>query len=398
MNDWKKVKLGDIATDVSYGYTESATTEKIGPKFLRITDIVPSQINWENVPYCNITDDDYKKYKLEIGDIVIARTGATTGYNKIIKDSVESVFASYLIRFKINKKIAIPFYIEYLLQSKQWYNYIESIISGSAQPGANAKLLSGFEISLPPLETQEKIAAILGCLDDKIEINNKINANLENQAQTIFKHYFVDFAPFKDGKFVESELGMIPEGWKVGYLGDILKLIKDVINVNKKGSLPYLPIDIIPMKSLAINGYKPTEEAQSSLISFLKDDIIIGAMRVYFHRVVISPFNGITRSTCFVLRPIKDVYREFALILCSQDSTINYANTTSKGTTMPYAVWNGALEKMPIIIPSDIIIKKFSEQTKGIIDKIRDSWKENQSLLNIRDTLLPKLMNGEINV
>ena len=151
MSEWKEYTLENLCEDISYGYTESASSEPIGPKFLRITDIVPTRINWADVPYCKITDANYKKYKLEIGDIVIARTGATTGYNKTIKDNVDSVFASYLIRYKIDRSMVCPLYIGFVLQSNSWYDYVDAIAGGSAQPGANAKQLGSYEILLPPL-------------------------------------------------------------------------------------------------------------------------------------------------------------------------------------------------------------------------------------------------------
>src|ERR1700733_5054302 len=108
-NDWQKVELGGISDDIAYGYTESATDKPIGPKFLRITDIVGG-IDWDTVPYCKIDEKNINKYKLEKGDIVIARTGATTGTTATINENREAVFASYLIRFKIDKEKANPFY------------------------------------------------------------------------------------------------------------------------------------------------------------------------------------------------------------------------------------------------------------------------------------------------
>ena len=124
---WRRVKLGELCSDISYGYTATASSKPIGPKFLRITDIVSDRISWEDVPYCKIEDSKIDKYTLGIGDIVIARTGATTGYNQIIRSDVHSVFASYLIRCKLKQSIAYPFFISCVLQSAYWRNFIEGI-------------------------------------------------------------------------------------------------------------------------------------------------------------------------------------------------------------------------------------------------------------------------------
>ena len=121
-------------------------------------------------------------------------------------------------------------------------------------------------------------------------------------------------------------------------------------------------------------------------------------MRVYFHRVVISPCSGVTRSTCFVLKSEQEHYLSYLLLLCNLDRTIQYAQNTSKGTTMPYAVWDNGLGDMDIIIPPDNILLEFHELVFPIIEKIRDSYLEINKLSKLRDTLLPKLMSGEIDV
>ena len=235
-------------------------------------------------------------------------------------------------------------------------------------------------------------------LDEKIAVNEKINKNLEQLLHTIFNHWFISFDRFEDLTFKQSSLGDIPNGWDCGVLRDLLTLTKNPIKANETNGLPYLPIDIIPMNSLGISELKSDEEANSSLITFNKNDILIGAMRVYFHRVVISPCSGVTRSTCFVLNPKQDYHLSYLLLLCNLDRTIQYAQNTSKGTTMPYAVWDNGLGDMDIIIPPDNILMEFHELVFPIIEKIRDSYLEINKLSNLRDTLLPKLMSGEIDV
>ena len=115
--NWKKYNLGEISDDISYGYTESASKEEIGPKFLRITDIQNDFINWNDVPYCKISEKDLIKYQVEIGDIVVARTGNSTGATSIIKNEINAVYASYLIRYRLNKRIAVPGFIDFVLRS-----------------------------------------------------------------------------------------------------------------------------------------------------------------------------------------------------------------------------------------------------------------------------------------
>jgi len=175
-------------------------------------------------------------------------------------------------------------------------------------------------------------------------------------------------------------------------------LKRDSIKAGENAELPYLPIDVIPMRTFAVSEFKANEEAQSSLIRFSQNDIIIGAMRVYFHRVVLAPSDGITRTTCFTLSPYMKEYLSFALLCCDEESSIEYAQTTSKGSTMPYAVWEGGLGDMEILIPSADIAQKFNDIVYPMLEKIQNSYFENKNLRDMRDSILPRLMSGELEV
>lgn len=190
----------------------------------------------------------------------------------------------------------------------------------------------------------------------------------------------------------------MPSDWENGKLKDVLRLKRNAIKAGEDPSLPYLPIDIIPMNTFAVTDFKPNSEAQSSLITFDRDDIVIGAMRVYFHRVICAPCKGITRTTCFTLAPFDTAYLSFALLCCDQNSSIDYAQTTSKGSTMPYAVWEGGLGDMDILIPTREIALKFNELVLPMLRIIQSSYFENHHLRTVRDILLTKLLSGEIDV
>ena len=286
---------------------------------------------------------------------------------------------------EINESIVIPEFLFYKLKTYD----LASLNVGSAVPSLTTAILNTLEVEIPSLEMQSKIIGVLQAFDFKIENNKKINHHLEQIAQAIFKSWFVDFEPFG---------GKMPNDWTIGKLSDVLKLIKNGINDKDKQKLPYVPIDILPMHSLSLNSYKSNDEAKSSLITFKKNDILLGAMRVYFHRVCISPFTGITRSTCFVLRPFNKIYLEYCLLTCNLKSSIEYAQSTSKGSTMPYAVWENGLAELKIPIPTEKVIKNFSKIVSPLIKTLQDSIYEIENLQNLRDTLLPKLLSGEISV
>ena len=184
-----------------------------------------------------------------------------------------------------------------------------------------------------------------------------------------------------------------------GKLKDIVKKMNRTIKRDKINKLlKYYPIDILPKNNIILQEGKDIEEAQSSLIEFNSNEILVGAMRIYFHRVCISNNAGITRNTTFVLTPKQEEYLYYALLTIYQDSFIEYASLTSKGTTMPYAVWENVCSEFNIYIPTKEELKEFNVICKAIINKMNINQEQNNKLEKIRDTLLPKLMNGEIDL
>ena len=175
MEGWKKSKLGDIA-DVSYGFTAKASFDVQGPKFLRITDIQNGLVDWEAVPNCKIEDEKLSKHKLQSGDIVFARTGATTGKSYLIYQPPESVAASYLIRLRIQDDWVLPDYVALYFQSSDYWEHVVKNTSGSAQGGFNASKLASMVVPIPPLPEQKRIVAIL---DEAFAAIDKAMANTE---------------------------------------------------------------------------------------------------------------------------------------------------------------------------------------------------------------------------
>ena len=216
------IPLGDICESVEYGYTASASTEPVGPRFLRITDIVPERLDWEIVPFCQIDPKKLGKYRLHSGDIVIARTGATTGWAKFIEDPPEAVFASYLVRVRPAASVDARF-VGFVVESSAYKDFIQQHMGGAAQPSANAKVLTTYEIPLPPLSIQRRIACILSAYDELIENNQRRIRILETMARALYREWFVEFRFPGHDKIprVASPLGDIPQGWEARTLGQI---------------------------------------------------------------------------------------------------------------------------------------------------------------------------------
>jgi len=402
MSEWKEVKLKTICSDISYGYTASASKENVGPKFLRITDITSGKINWDTVPYCKISEKDYHKYKLSIGDIVIARTGATTGCNAIVKNNIDAVFASYLVRFKIDKKLADPFFIGYVLQSQNFKDYVDAIIGGSAQPGANARQLADYIFPLPPLPEQKAIAEVLSSIDDKIELLHRQNKTLEEMTMTLFRQWFIE--PTKDG---------LPDGWEEVEIGDILKeTIGGDWGENEKfeGSISVFCLRGIDLDNIKIYGHSnsvPIRYVSKDSLekrTLTENQILLAGSGIGpigktlpIHRKMINSFNLPVIYSNFCKRleaKNKEIayYMEFFIFYMYKNGELDQFHS---GTSIPNFNMKNFL-KLKIYFPPIIDIIKFSNFLDMFYSKKFSP--QIQTLEKLRDTLLPKLMNGEVRV
>jgi type I restriction enzyme S subunit len=276
---------------------------------------------------------------------------------------------------------------------------LRSFSTGAATKFLTLTILNETEIELPPLPVQRKIAGILSAYDELIENSQRRIKILESMAHALYREWFVNFRfpNHEKVKFVHSPLGDIPKGWEVKQFGDL-------VNSNRRatksgthlGERRYVPIDCLPSKSLALMEAKPIEEAQSSLQLFEQGDILFGAMRPYFHKVAIAPFAGVTRTTCFVFKPKRPDWHAFATMTTFEESTIAYANAHSQGATIPYAVWDGSLAEMPLILPPDALLRRFEKIVAPMLAHISQSFFTLNNLRRTRDFLLPRLLSGQV--
>ena len=334
-------------------------------------------------------------------DLILARE-APLGNVAIIPDKLKVCLGQRTVLIRPDKKFVHPMFLVYYMLGDEIQSRLRSLSTGVTVPHLNMKDIRNLILpNLPPIQTQQKIAAILSTYDDLIENNTRRIKILEDMAQTLYREWFVHFRfpGHENIPMVESELGQIPQGWKVGKYMDIVENIRDSL---KSGShlhhLRYVPIDCLPRRSITLNRYKPYTEAKSSLIAFEKNDILFGAMRSYFHKIILAPFNGITRTTCFVLRSINPNFYPFVLFTTFQDSTVEYSSNHSAGSTIPYATWDNGLSSMPIIIPPNSIINDFCDIVKSKLETIQVVSSKNNNLNRTRDLLLPKLISGQIDV
>ncbi len=392
---WNRVILRKICELVNYGYTASAKSEPVGPKFLRITDIVPSRIDWSTVPHCEISEKNLSRYLLKEGDIVIARTGATTGYAKQIKDEHQAVFASYLVRIRVNPKYDSR-YVGFVVESDEYKRFIQLNLGGSAQPNANAQILTSFPISLPPLTTQRKIAAILSTYDDLIENNTRRIKILEDMAQTLYREWFVHFRfpGHENVRMVESPLGLIPQGWEVKQLSEMCHVLmglspkSEFYNETGEG-LPFHQGvtdfgERFPTDRVYCTVQKRIAEVGDILFSVRAP---VGRINVANKKIVIGRGLSAIRSKsgdqAFILQQLKDKFQE--------------EDTMGSGTIFN-AITKADLLGVQLLKPTQSIITKFEEATEPSSLELANLTIKNANLRQTRNLLLPKLISGEIDV
>ena len=389
--EWKEVRLGDVC-DLIAGFAFKAKDFGEFPtKVIKIGDIKPPFVDYVGQVGVDISNYDINrlsKYTVKYGDYVLAMTGATIGkVGKYISKNF-SYINQRVLKFSPKQNVDADF-INYIICSNIFAKYVVNYVdSESAQPNISAPTISKFAFQIPSeKDDQHRIASILSSLDRKIELNNKINADLEEMAQAIFKNWFVDFEPFKDGKFVDSELGMIPEGWKVGSLGDFCNVFTGKKNTNQaieKGLYPFFSCAPEPLASndAIFNGKA----------------IIIAGNGSYTGRT--SFYNGgfdLYQRTyaCTIREQDKENLMIFFYHMMKQFFEPTKMGGT-RGSSIPYIVM-GDITQQKFPYSKDWLIR-FSNIANSMMDRKLRIDKENSRLSLLRDTLLPRLMSGEIEI
>lgn len=355
--EWKEVRLGDILN------------------FRRGHDLPHSAMKPGNIPVAGSNGViGYHDTATPIKPILTIGRSGNVGKPYFYEEAWAHNTTLYVDDFKGND----PKFLYYLCQTMPFANFG----GGSAVPTLNRNHIHPLETKIPvKVEDQRRIASILSSLDRKIELNNKINADLEEMAQAIFKNWFVDFEPFKDGKFVDSELGMIPEGWKVGCLGDIAEITSGKRPPKKsKDKTKELFIPLIGASD--IMGF-------TSDVLYERPILVIG--RVGTHGVVQRFQEKCWPSDNTLV--IESSYYNYVYQLLKG---IDYS-AINRGSTQPL-ITQTDVKNTDVIIAPENVLKEYESITSTLFSKHRANIKENSRLSTLRDTLLPRLMSGELEV
>lgn len=407
--EWKEVRLGDVI-DYKKGFAfKSSMYKSTGTYIVRVSDTTANSVD---VSLCNCISPElahqYTDYSLKTKDIIIATVGSwptnpASIVGKVVRvpeSANNALLNQNAVRIRSNG-IVDSDYLYYLLKEEHFSKYLVGTAQGSAnQASITLKDIFGYSFSAPSeIKDQHRIASILSSLDRKIELNNKINADLEEMAQAIFKNWFVDFEPFKDGKFVDSELGMIPEGWKVGRLTEIASYMNGLAMQkfppeNNEDSLPVLKI-----KELG-QGFCGTDSDRCSCN--IKDECKIHNGDVIFSwsgTLLVDVWCG---GDCGLNQHLfkvtsKDYPKWFYYYWTKHHLQEFIHIAKDKAVTMGH-IKRGHLEEALVAIPDNDSMERAHELFEPILSKMISLRLENSRLSLLRDTLLPRLMSGELEV
>ena len=410
MEEWKEYRLGEIATfitaksDISlFNKRNYISTENILPNRSGIKEASSLPTTGSVIAFCK-------------NDILISNIRPY--FKKIWLASFDGGCSNDVICLRAKENVSCQF-LYYLLSQDAFFDYVMLGAKGTKMPRGDRNQIIKWVLTLPPLKEQHRIVSLLYSLDSKIELNRKINSNLEEQAKALFKSWFIDFEPFKDGKFVDSELGKIPEGWKVGRYDDIVSATV-VGDWGKDKPIGNYVHEVTCIRGCDFQDIKNglTGNAPSRFIleknfknkCFANNDILVeisgGTQTVSTGRVcpisqeLISRYNGnvVCTNFCRVLRPIEE-YSAFIyyswLYKYNHKVMFGYENGTSGIKNFRL---NDFLSMEPLIIPPKDKVAEFQKVIDTINAQMQTTGLESSKLVETRDSLLPRLMSGEIDV
>lgn len=335
-----------------------------------------------------------------------------------LKDYADATFNGFTKRLRPKQGAPIiPEYAAYFFRGPKFRRDVSAMSSLSTRASLNNEMLGRLSIVLPPVEVQKAIGSILKPLDDKIELNRRMNETLEAMARALFKSWFIDFDPVRakaDGRkpegmdeatanlfpdsFEESELGTIPKGWKTGTFGDTaVNPRRGVQPRDIEPSTPYIGLEHIPRRSIALPDWGCASSVDSDKSAFLKGEVIFGKLRPYFHKVAIAPVSGVCSTDILVLAPKKSAWFGFMLGHASSVELVDHTDLCSTGTKMPRTNW-GDISRFELVLPSEQIAEHYSTLVQPLINHITTNIHESRALAATRDALLPKLLSGELRV
>ncbi len=358
------------------------------------------------------------RHRLRPGDILFARRGvqATGNIGCVRQDEDGFLCGTGAIRLRVrrdNHEVDAGF-LSHVLADPAVVAWFKFHAIGATMPNLNEGIIRSFPILVPPLPEQRAIAHILGTLDDKIELNRRMNETLEAMARALLKSWFVDFDPVRaksagqptglpprladlfPDSFEDSELGEIPKGWRVGRFGDVADHPRRAVQPGEVAPCtPYIALEHMPRRCIALAEWSTAEGLESGKFEFRKGEVLFGKLRPYFHKVGVAPVDGVCSTDIVVVATKQDGWFGFVLGHLSSDAFVEHTNAVATGTRMPRTSW-GEMARYPVALPPNPVAMAYTERVRPAVARIVVGIHESRALAALRDALLPKLISGEL--
>jgi type I restriction enzyme S subunit len=428
VENWTKTRLGDVIR-VKHGWPFKS---ELFDEKLTGRPIVVAVGNFAYTGGFRFDSTLVKEYRGEYppdfvlapGDILLVMTCQTAGGEILgIPARIPNDGRTYLHNQRLgkvvvkNSALVDPAFLYWVFLSESFNQELCASATGTKIVHTAPDRIEAYSFDRPPLDEQRAIARILGTLDDKIELNRRMNQTLEAIARAIFKSWFVDFDPVRakaagrkppglapaiadlfPDSFEDSELGEIPTGWTVGTLGTVAAESRGAVRpADIERGTPYIALEHMPQRSIALNSWGVSDDIASGKLRFKVGDILFGKLRPYFHKVGPAPLDGVCSTDIVVCRPKGDEWYGFALLQMASDDFVAHTERGSTGTKMPRTNWRD-MAAYPVVLPKPEIAQRFTGIVRPMVDRIRASIFEQATLAALRDALLPKLISGELRV
>ena len=417
-SNFKKYKLGDVA-EIVISSIDKKTKE--GEHKVKLCNFVDVYHNWaitesmyNSFMIASANDKNIERFSLRKGYVAFTKDSETRndiGISTYIADNFDDVVLGYHCALvKPNEDILLGKYLNAFMHSDYIKKYLELNATGSGMRYTlSVQTLYDMPILLPSVEEQEYIGNIISTIDRKIAVNRAVNHNLEAIAKQLYDYWFVQFDfPNEEGKPYKSSGGEmvwneklhreIPHDWDVVNLSEYLNVYTEKVTANNLGaSCKYAPIEVLPRRRMSFNECSPIENAVSGLCRFRKKQILLSNRRVYFHKVCIAAFDGVTRDTVIILNKKNKALLGYAYQIVNDDAFIEYATRHSYGSEQPVLSWESA-KIYKTFKPRNQLDIIYSKRICPIIDSVIKNELEIAKLIKQRDELLPLLMNGQASV
>ncbi len=381
-SEWERVTLQHCCFRPEYGYTASASEKQFGPRFLRITDIQNGEVDWDRVPHVEKPDEVDDKYFLEAGDIVIARIGATTGKAYLIQECPEAIFASYLIRIRTRPGL-LPKFLNYCLQTSQYWQHINSQKGGRLKGGVNIPILENLEIPYPTPVEQAAVVQALDAVQEASKTRRRELALETERKAALMEYLFTHGTRGEPTK--RTEIGEIPESWEVLDLGRAVKF--------KSGESRPDDLTEMPKGDRVVPVYGGNGVMGFTSRVFSRDTLlVVGRVGAYCGCVHIAPSpNWITDNALYSSQFLRDVSLEFLAVQLEYKDL----NRLKRKAAQPL-VTQSVLHGISIFLPSSEEQHEIAESLRTCSGKILACQREMTFLDELFLAMLEELMNGRL--